>query len=125
MAGLFLDHLAVDRLTDAATAHPIVGFVPDQPSTSAPDYIRLRIATPLFRSVRWRRSQSPTLGHDIWKPGVERDKACSSSSMSSGMSSNNGVVRYRSPVSGSIARITAPGGCLFGDLHRDSKACAS
>src|SRR5512147_2202756 len=42
--------------------------------------------------------------------GVEREIASSSAVISVGMSAKSGVLKYRSPVSGSITRTLAPGG---------------
>ena len=63
--------------------------------------------------------------------GVEREMVISSSVMSAGTSANNGVPKYRSPVSGSmhstvapfgasVQSLSAPARCARGDADEDA-----
>ena len=56
--------------------------------------------------------------------GVDREISSSSSVMSAGISANSGVLRYRSPVSGSMQRTVAPLARVPADLERAGKGRA-
>src|SRR5258708_31651730 len=58
-----------------------------------------------------QRAKLTRSGHVAnWALGVDREISNSSGVMSAGTLANNGVLRYRSPVSGSMARMFAPVG---------------
>src|SRR5262249_21261861 len=100
---------------DLHTVGQTVTLAPEWYPIGGPVYVGLDPRACARQSSTSRGARLQTSGrrsgpHHVPKRavGVERDISSSSSVMSAGISANNGVLRYRSPVSGSMQRTVAP-----------------